>query len=404
MKVLIADKFSDEHLTKLTELGHEVSFEPTLTKDDLPDAMGGYEALVVRSTKVTSETIDAADKLNLIIRAGAGTNTIAVDDAARRGVFVCNTPGKNAVAVAELTMGLIMAIDRNIPDQVKDLRRGKWRKKRYSKTKGLAGRSIGIVGLGAIGLEVAQRAHAFEMEIAVVDRPNRDPLRLNTLKQLGTRFEPDLTALAASCDILSFHLPATPQTEGLVSRELLAVMRPETVIINTARGTVIDEEALLEVIDEKRLRVGLDVYKGEPGAGDAAFTSTLAQHPAVYGTHHIGASTNQAQTAIADAVIDAIESFQRGIPLNCVNLGRLPENEGPALTVMIRHYNRVGVLAAVLGILREAGLNVEHMENFVLNGREAASALIHVVGNLGPETVAELENIVNVIAVSVNQR
>lgn len=404
VKVLIADKFSDEHVAKLTKLGHDVSLEPTLSADDLPAAVKGYQALVVRSTKVTAETITAGNELNVVIRAGAGTNTIALDAAAANGVFVCNTPGKNAVAVAELAMGLIMAIDRNIPDQVRDLRKGKWRKKRYAKTKGLAGRSIGIVGLGSIGLEVAKRAHAFDMEIAIVDRPNRDPLRLHTLTQIGARFEPSLKALAASCDILSFHVPATPQTEGLVSRELLAVVRPGTVIVNTARGSVIDEEALLEAIEEKQLRVGLDVYAGEPGSGEAVFQSKLAQHPAVYGTHHIGASTDQAQTAIADAVIEAIEAFEEGNPLNCVNLGSAADVEGSALTVMIRHHNRVGVLAGVLGTLREAGLNVEHMENFVLAGRAAASALIHVVGTLGPETVAELQNVDNVIAVSVIPR
>ena len=404
MKVLIADKFSDDHLAKLLELGHEVKLDPGLTKDDLPGAILGYEALVVRSTKVTAETVDAADRLNLVIRAGAGTNTIDVDAAAANGVFVCNTPGKNAVAVAELAMGLIMSIDRNIPDQVKDLRKGKWRKKRYAKTKGLAGQSIGIVGLGSIGLEVAKRAHAFDMEIAVVDRPNRDAHRLHLLTQMGARFEPDLLSLAATCDILTLHVPAAPQTEGLVSREFLAAVRPGTVIVNTARGTVIDEEALLAAIDEKNLRVGLDVYKGEPGSGDASFVSVLAQHPAVYGTHHIGASTNQAQSAIADAVIESIESFAIGTPLNCVNLGVFDEVEGSELTVTVRHFNRVGVLAAVLGTIREAGLNVEHMENFVLKGREAASALIHVVGKLGPETVTQLESLENVIAVSVNEQ
>ena len=401
MKVLIADKFSESHLTKLIDLGHEVTLDPGLSTDDLPAAIPGYEVLIVRSTKVTPETIDAANKLNLVIRAGAGVNTIAVDYAAENGVFVCNTPGKNAVAVAELAMGLVMAIDRNIPDQVKDLRKGKWRKKRYATTKGLAGRSIGIVGLGAIGLEVAKRAHAFDMEIAVVDRPNRDPLRTQQLKQMGTRFEPDLLSLAASCDILSFHVPATPETEGLVSRALLDAMRPETVIINTARGSVIDEEALVEAIEKKDLRVGLDVYKGEPGSGDAPFESTLAQHPAVYGTHHIGASTNQAQTAIADAVLESIEAFQNGSLLNCVNLGLVT---GAAQTVTIRHHNVVGVLAGVLGTLREAGINVEHMENFVLAGRAAASAVIHVVGEVSEATVAKLESVDNVIAVSVNSR
>ena len=400
MKVLIADKFSDSHFAQLIDLGHEVTLEPDLSKDDLPGAIPGYEVLIVRSTKVTEETIDAADKLNLVIRAGAGTNTIAVDYAAEKGVFVCNTPGKNAVAVAELTMGLIMAIDRNIPDQVRDLRKGKWRKKRYAKTEGLAGRSIGIVGLGAIGLEVAKRAHAFDMEIAVVDRPSRDPERLAELKLMGARFEPDLMALAASCDILSFHVPATPATEGLVSRELLALVKPGAVIINTARGSVIDEAALIEAIEEKGLRVGLDVYKGEPGSGDAPFESSLAQHRAVYGTHHIGASTNQAQEAIADAVIEAISAFQAGQPSNCVNLGEL---SGESATVTVRHRNRVGVLAGVMVRLREAGLNVEQMENFVLAGKTAASALIHVVGNVTEETIAELESVENVIAVSVSR-
>jgi len=400
VKVLIADKFSDSHLTQLIDLGHEVTLDPDLSKDDLPGAIPGYEALIVRSTKVTPETIDAGDKLDLIIRAGAGVNTIAVDYAAEKGVFVCNTPGKNAVAVAELTMGLVMSIDRNIPDQVRDLRKGKWRKKRYAKTKGLAGRSIGIVGLGAIGLEVARRAHAFDMEIAVVDRPSRDPERLAELQLMGARFEPDLMALAANCDILSFHVPATPATEGLVSRELLSVVRPGAVIINTARGSVIDEAALLEAIEEKDLRVGLDVYKGEPGSGDAPFESSLAQHPAVYGTHHIGASTNQAQEAIADAVVEAITAFQAGQPANCVNLGEL---SGASATVTVRHHNRVGVLAGVLVRLREAGLNVEQMENFVLAGKTAASALIHVVGDVTDDTIADLESVENVIAVSVSR-
>jgi D-3-phosphoglycerate dehydrogenase len=401
VKVLIADKFSDEHLERLESSGHEVSFQPDLSKTDLPEAIPGFNVLVVRSTRVSEETIAAGDKLNLVIRAGAGVNTIALDKAAEAGVFVCNTPGKNAVAVAELAMGLIMAIDRNIPDQVRDLRKGKWKKKKYARTKGLAGRSVGIVGLGAIGLEVAKRAAAFDMEIAVVDRPNRDPARLQALKQLGARFEPDLESLAASCDVLTFHVPATAATEGLVSRELLALMRPGTVIINTARGTVIDEEALLEVIEEKDLRVGLDVYKGEPGSGDADFASSLALHPRVYGTHHIGASTNQAQVAIADAVLEAIESFQNGTLLNCVNVG---EVSGTAMTVTVRHFNRVGVLAGVLSTLREAGVNVEDMENFILSGRTAASAVIHVVGTVDDELVGKLEAVENVIAVSVSRR
>ncbi|MEA2001479.1 MAG: NAD(P)-dependent oxidoreductase [Actinomycetota bacterium] len=401
MKVLIADKFPDSHLQHLTELGHEVSFQPDLTKKDLADAVPGFDVLVVRSTKVSVATVEAASNLALIIRAGAGVNTIAVEEAAQRAIFVCNTPGKNAVAVAELTMGLIMAIDRNIPDQVIELRGGSWNKKKYSRTRGLAGRSIGIVGLGSIGFEVAKRASAFEMQVAVIDRPGRDPDRRQLLDHMGTRFVADLETLAATCDFLSFHVPATPETEGLVSRNLLDVMRPGTVIINTARGSIIDEEALLEAMEKKNLRAGIDVYQDEPGTGKGPYTSELAQHPNTYGTHHIGASTDQAQAAIAGAVVEAIDAFQEGTLLNCVNLGRVL---GTEMTVTVRHHNRVGVLAGVLGTLREAGLNVEHMENFVLSGRSAASAMIHVVGNVAAETVAEIEQLDNVIAVSVTTR
>jgi D-3-phosphoglycerate dehydrogenase len=399
VKILIADKFPTDHLDQLIQLGHEVTLHPELRDTDLVEAISGYEALVVRSTRVTPDVIGVADKLDLIVRAGAGVNTIAVSEAAERGIFVCNTPGKNAIAVAELTMGLILAIDRNIPDQVKDLRKGKWKKKKYARTKGLAGRSIGIVGLGSIGLEVAKRAAAFDMEVAVLDRPGRDPERLKALQVMGARFEPDLITLAGSCDVLTFHVPATAETENLLSRDVLEAVRPETVIINTARGSVIDEEALVKAMDEKNLRVGLDVYKGEPGSGEADFTSSLAQHQNVYGTHHVGASTNQAQAAIAQAVIETIEAFQRGILMNCVNLSRAA---GPALTVTVRHYNRVGVLAEVFNTLRQAGLNVENMENLVLEGRTAASAIIHVVGDIDDSTTTRLEQLNNVIAVSVS--
>jgi D-3-phosphoglycerate dehydrogenase len=401
VKVLIADKFSETHLARLGDLGHQVTLDPGLTADDLPGVIPGFEVLVVRSTKVTAVTIDAGDRLGLVLRAGAGVNTIEIEHAASNGVFVCNTPGKNSVAVAELTLGLILAIDRNIPDQVRDLRNGEWHKKRYGQTSGLAGRSLGIVGLGAIGLEVARRAHAFAMELAVIDRPGRNPELVHELRAMEVRFEADLAALAGSCDILTFHVPAGHETDGLVSRELLAQVRPGTVIVNTSRGSIVDEDALLDAIEEKKLRVGLDVYRNEPAGGDAQFESKLAQHPSVYGTHHIGASTDQAQTAIADAVVDAIDAFDHGRLLNCVNLGG---EASEAATITIRHRNRVGVLAGVLTTLREAGLNVEHMENFVLTGGAAASALIHVTGGVSTETAARLEAVDDVIAVSVSRR
>lgn len=398
MKVLIADKFSESHLEKLADLGHEVSFDPGLSAAALVDAIVGFDILVVRSTKVTAQTIDAANNLSLIIRAGAGVNTIAVEEAAARAIFVCNTPGKNAVAVAELVMGLLLGIDRYIPDQVAEVRASTWNKKKYSQTQGLKGRTLGIVGLGSIGLEVAKRALAFDMEVIGTDA---DPSREDYAEDAGVRWEPDLKALAAASDAVTFHVPAIEATENLISTDLLDAMKPGAVIINTSRGSIVDEDALMAAMDEKGLRAGLDVYKGEPGSGAGTFESRIAHHPNVYGTHHVGASTEQAQTAIADAVVATITAFGRGQLLNCVNLGDLL---GTELTVTVRHVNKVGVLAGVLATMRGAGLNVENMENFVLKGRKASSAVINVVGEVSAETIAQLEELDGVFGVSHTTR
>ena len=320
MKILFADKFPAAFLRQLENAGHICTLDPNLTAEDLPRAVKEVEILVVRSTRVEKETIESADSLKMIIRAGAGTNTIDKETAAAAEVYVCNVPGKNAIAVAELTMGLLIAIDRNIPDNVHQIRQGKWDKKRFSEAKGLFGRSIGVIGLGAIGMAVAERAVAFGMRLFIIRKPERTPEILSKLTELGaTEFE-NLNDIAATCDILSFHTPASEQTKKLVGEQLLAVMRPGTILLNTSRGDLIDEPALIRALDEKGIRAGLDVYMDEPATPQANFQSRLAQHPNVYGTHHIGASTEQAQNAVAEGVVDIIEAFQRGRIMHCVNM------------------------------------------------------------------------------------
>jgi D-3-phosphoglycerate dehydrogenase len=398
VRILLADTFPDAHRERLEQMGHTVTYRPDLTGDTLPADLDGHEILVVRSTRVTAEAVTATQTLTLIIRAGAGTNTIDIAAAADRGIFVCNTPGRNAIAVAELTMGLLTAIDRSIPDNVRDLRAGAWNKARYGKARGLAGRSIGIVGVGRIGLAVADRAKAFAMDIVVVERPDRRPEVQSRLDGLGVRYVADLAQLAETCDVLTFHVPGDESTEHLVSRELLAHVRPGAVIINTSRGSVLDEVALIEAMDAKGIRAGLDVFADEPQTGEAEFDSAIARHPNVYGTHHIGASTDQAQEAIADAVLEIIDAFEDGSVLNCVNL--LPTGYGMS-SLTIRHHNRVGVLARVLGILREADLNVEHMENSVFVGGRAASVVMRVGGDIEKEVVWAIEALGDVIAVSI---
>lgn len=319
MKILFADTFPSRFVDVLAERGHHCELRAELVAGDLPAAVGGYDALVVRSTRVNADTFAAADRLKLVIRAGAGTNTIDKPAAAARGIHVCNTPGRNALAVAELAMGLLLAVDRNIADNVADLRAGRWDKRRYAKAGGLYGRSVGVVGLGAIGMAFAERAHAFGMRVCIVNRAARSAEIEQRLARLDVMRFDALAELAAACDVLSLHIPVSEQTRHLVDRELLAGMRPGAIIINTARGELIDEAALVEAMDAKGIRAGLDVYMGEPGSGTGQFESVLARHPNVTGTHHIGASTEQAQDAVAEGVVEIIEAFADGRILNCVN-------------------------------------------------------------------------------------
>ena len=318
MKVLVADRFPATHLGRLEERGHVCAYRPDTGADELAAVVGESEALVVRSTRVTERSLHAGARLVLVVRAGAGTNTIDTGAASALGISVCNVPGRNAAAVAELTLGLMIALDRRIPDNVADLRAGRWDKKRYSEARGLHGARLGLVGLGAVGMAVAERARAFGLRVAAVARRRTAEVE-RRLDALGVTFAATIEALAERSDILSFHVPATPQSKGLLGARLLGHVRRGTIILNTARGELMDEAALLAAIEEKDLRVGLDVYRGEPGGGCAEFDSALARHPNVYGTHHIGASTAQAQAAVADGVVEILEAFEHGDVVNRVN-------------------------------------------------------------------------------------
>ena len=396
MRVLLADAIDPSTVGVLTDRGHDCVSDPKLTADDLPGRIAGFEALVVRSTKVTAATIQAADALELIVRAGAGTNTIDVDAASEVGIYVTNVPGRNAIAVAELTMGLLLAIDRRIADNVADLRTGSWNKTSYSKADGLFGKVMGIVGLGEIGFAVAERASAFGLDVRAI-RKDRDEATEERIRSLGIELEDSLEELVTTADIVSIHVPATPETDSMFDARMLGRMKEGAILLNTSRGDIVDEAALLDALETRALRAGLDVYPDEPGSGATDWSSKLAQHPNVVGTHHIGASTAQAQKAVAEGVVEVIDAFVRGEILNCVNLA--PTRLGTH-TLHVRHFDRVGVLAGVFDILRRRELNVEQMENRVFEGRNAAVATIDVVGDVGPDLIAALEGLDHVIHVS----
>ncbi len=326
MRILVADSLEPSAVAALEAAGHTCVIRADLTGDTLPDHIADNEALIVRSTKVTAATIDAGKALGLVVRAGAGTNTIDVAAASAAGVVVSNVPGRNAAAVAELAFGLMLAIDRRIPDGVIEMRAGQWNKKGMSKgARGLAGASLGIVGLGSIGLGVAQRAKAFGMKVIALQRPGRSPESQARITDLGIDLLDSLPTLAAAVDILSLHIPAGPTTTGIVDRETIDAMRPGAILINTSRADVIDSDALLDALNDGRVRAGLDVFPDEPGTGSAEWTSPLSTHPAVVGTHHIGASTEQAQLAVAEGVVDVVAAFTADEPIHVVNAAALSQ-------------------------------------------------------------------------------
>ncbi len=369
MKILVADAFPKEQLALLGPLGLVVEHRPEVSAHDLAAAARDASILVVRSKQVSGAVFESATALSLVVRAGAGVNTIDVAAASRRGVFVANCPGQNSIAVAELAIGLVLALDRRIPDAVAELRAGRWDKKRFSEARGVFGRTLAVAGTGAIGREVARRGLALGMRVLAWSRSLDD----RAARELGVERARDLLALAREADFLSLHLALTKETRGIVSREVLAALRPGAALVNTARAELVDQEALLEAA-RAGLRVGTDVFAGEPEKGRAEFDSPLAKLPGVYGTHHVGASTEQAQDAIARETIRIVETFVRtGLVPNCVNVaGRTPARA----RLVVRHYDKVGVLANVLGLIREAGINVEEVRNTVFEEAQAASCAI----------------------------
>lgn len=400
MRVLIADKLAALAADRLSAHAFDWHAEPSLKDDTLTEALAARnpEVLVVRSTKVRREHVEAAPALTLVVRAGAGVNTIDLDACAERGVFVANCPGRNSIAVAELTFGLLLAVDRHLASGVADLRAGRWNKGAYSKADGLAGKTLGILGMGGIGTEVARRARAFGMPVVAWSRS----LTPEAAADLGVRHAASPLDVARAADVLTVHTALSDGTRGLVGAALLEALGDDGILLNTSRAEVVDSDALMAALD-RGLRAGLDVFPDEPGGKEGPFDSPLAKHPNVVGSHHIGASTQQAQDSVATAVCEIVETFAAtGNVPNVVNLARRTAADH---VLNIRHMDRVGVLAAVLEALRTRGINVQEMDNRIFAGGKAASARIHVAGTIPDELIEAMlahEHILNVSVVALD--
>jgi D-3-phosphoglycerate dehydrogenase len=396
VNILIADKLSAVTVKALEDLGARVTMNPELTADDLPSVMSDHEILIVRSTKVTAKTIEAAPSLSLIIRAGAGVNTIDLETASAKGIHVANCPGKNTDAVAELAIGLLIAADRRIADATADLRSGIWKKKEYGKARGLKGRTLGIIGLGNVGRAVAERAKGLEMNVIAWSLG----FTAEEAKEMGIGFCESPEAVAEQADAVTIHVAAVPETEHFCSKRFFAKMKDGAIFINTSRGEVVDTKALKAAILDKGLRVGLDVFENEPAATANEFNDKeLAKLVAC--TPHIGASTDQASEAIAAGVVDIVKSYQiTGVPINAVNIR---EKSSAIISLVVRHYNRVGVLAGVLDALREDGINIEEMENTIFAGGKTASCTLRLDDEPSAATIQKIKSSDHIIQVMLKK-
>jgi D-3-phosphoglycerate dehydrogenase len=276
------------------------------------------------------------------------------------------------VAVAELAFALILALDRRIADNVVSLRQGQWNKAEFSNARGLLGRTLGLIGVGRIGREMIPRAKAFGMPVAAWSRS----LTPEAARELGIEHQASPIEVARAADIVSVHVAANPQTSGLIDANVFDAMRAGAYFINTSRAEVVDQVALSWAVRSNGVRAGLDVFANEPSGGTGDFADDIVKLPGVYGTHHIGASTDQAQEAIAAETVRIVRTFQEtGKVPNVVNIARAT----PATcALVVRHLDRPGVLAGVLDLISAARINVQEMENIVFDGAQAAVARINL--------------------------
>jgi D-3-phosphoglycerate dehydrogenase/(S)-sulfolactate dehydrogenase len=352
-RVLVADDLSTEAVERLRARGIEVEVRIGLSPAALEAAVGEFDGLLIRSaTRVTAGLLDAAPRLRVIGRAGVGVDNVDLAAATRRGVLVVNTPGGSSIAVAELALGLLLAVARRIVGATTSVRAGKWEKKRFQGRE-LAGKTLGVVGIGNVGSALVSRALAMGMRIVAYD-PFIAP---EAAARLGARLV-ELDALWGEADVVSLHVPLTEQTRGLVDRAVLARMRPGAILLNCARGGLVDERALAEALASGHLGgAAFDVFDEEPPPPD----HPLLKLDTFVCTPHLGASTEEAQAAVAISVAEQVASFLiDGIVQNAVNAPGLPREVLDRLGPYLPLAEKLGLLAAQLasGALGEVEVQV----------------------------------------------
>jgi D-3-phosphoglycerate dehydrogenase len=303
--VLICDQVAPILNDILQKNGLKITYEPEITPDQIKEKIGNFDIVVVRSrTKITKEMIDRANKCKIIARVGVGLDNIDVGAAKTKGIRVINAVEGAMNAVAELVLGLMLSLAREIPRADREIRNGKWLKKELMGTE-LSGKYLGIVGLGNIGKKLAKHARALNMNIIGYDII---PIPEDFSREVGL-IKADLDTLISSADYISFHVPFTESTHHLVNSQLLAKMKKNACLINTSRGEIIDENALYDALKEGKIAgAALDVFESEPATGNK-----LATLPNVICTPHIGAQTKEAQALAANVIAEKIIMILRGV-------------------------------------------------------------------------------------------
>jgi len=296
----------------------------------------------------------------------------------------------NAVAVAELAIGLMISLDRFIPDNISDFNKSVWNKDKYSKGKGLKGKTLGLIGVGNIGKEVAKRALAFQMNVYGKDIARIEGVQIKDFSEMDQ--------LLPLCDVISIHLPATPQTKGLFNKQMFSYMKNGAYLINTSRQDIVVEDDLLEAIKEKNIRYACDVFKGEPEGKSGEVTSKLQNNPNIYVTHHIGASTEQAQSAVADETLRIIKDYvHSGIIAHWVNRAKVTDAH---YQLVVKHYDKPGVLASILAVIRDGNINIEEIENIIFEGGVVACCTMKLKSPATADMLKQMNDNKNVLSVS----
>ncbi len=340
MKVLVAEPISEEAIDYMRRQGLEVDVRTGMSRDELLKVIGEYEALIVRSqTRVDEEVLKAAKKLKIIGRAGVGVDNIDIDAATQRGVVVVNAPGGNTISTAEHTIALMLAAARRIPQADRSVKSGKWERKKFMGIE-LRGKTVGVIGLGRVGYEVAKRCKALEMNVIAYD----PYVQRERAEKIGVKLV-DLDTLLREADVITVHVPRTKETIGLIGREEFAKMKDGVIIINAARGGIVDEKALYEAVKNgKVFAAALDVYEKEPPDAN----NPLFELENVVTTPHIAASTREAQLNVGMIIAEDIVNMAKGLPVrNAVNLPSIEPAEYEYMMPFLTLAEKMGKIASV---------------------------------------------------------